>query len=453
MRDETSRWIERQLTSAPSGHTLNRRQVITADGAFAAYDNRNDDSQIISATRIGLIDIDSGETRDVYSVESPNAFGPGVGAVACHPNESRMIFIHGLRNCDSSRPYGVSRRFGAILEWDSARVDSNVASSVATAETRCFAGPWCPGMLRGGTHAHSWSGDGMCLSFTYNDALAAFFTMEDPSFRDLRTVGVMIPGEAPAVGMESDEEFNGRYFSVIVAAVTDTPTPGSDEIEVANEECWIGKGGYQRADGTIQEYAIAYQGFVRDERNQAVPEVFVVDLPPWHLLREHLCNDAKTLGARGAIRRLPTPSSLKPRRLTFTTNRSFPGVQGPRNWLVSTNDGAKVLFPMRDRRGIAQIACVPTTGGDIHLVSDLEYPIEGQIALSKDGNAALVCSNGSVVKIDLNTGVASALTKRLEADNGVEGAVHETRDGCLIYNRYVSNAAGRHLQVFKLSPV
>ena len=37
-------------------------------------------------------------------------------------------------------------------------------------DARDVTAPFTPGALRGGTHAHAWSGDGKWISFTYQDA-------------------------------------------------------------------------------------------------------------------------------------------------------------------------------------------------------------------------------------------------------------------------------------------
>ncbi len=44
------------------------------------------------------------------------------------------------------------------------------------------------------------------------------------------------------------------------------------------------------------------------------------------------------------------------RRLTFLENRLFPGVQGPRHWLVASPDGKFLYFLLRDLSGVVQLA-------------------------------------------------------------------------------------------------
>ena len=68
-------------------------------------------------------------------------------------------------------------------------------------------------------------------------------------------------------------------FSVIVAKVTENPQPGSDEIDKAFDEGWIGTKGYKKSDGKWQHRAIAFQGEVTNQDGTKKTEVFVLDLP------------------------------------------------------------------------------------------------------------------------------------------------------------------------------
>src|SRR5690606_28213760 len=97
--------------------------------------------------------------------------------------------------------------------------------------------------------------------------------------RDLRTVGIMVPGTVKVPFDGSLENNSGICFSVVVTDVTENPEPGSDAIDKAFDECWIGKSGYQKSDGTHQQRAIAFQGNVRNTEGETVTEIFVIDLP------------------------------------------------------------------------------------------------------------------------------------------------------------------------------
>src|SRR5690606_23517372 len=83
--------------------------------------------------------------------------------------------------------------------------------------------PSTPGALRGGTHAHTWSGRDNWISFTYNDHLIAEAAKTDNSLADLRTVGVMFPGEVKVPGTDSVENKSGTMYSVLLVPVVKEP--------------------------------------------------------------------------------------------------------------------------------------------------------------------------------------------------------------------------------------
>src|SRR5690606_15178433 len=102
----------------------------------------------------------------------------------------------------------------------------------------------------------------------------------DSSVKDLRTVGVMVPDHPVHVSYDASKENNsGEMFSVVVVKVTQHPEPGSDEIDKAFDEGWIGVKGYQKSDGSWQRRAIAFQGEVTKSDGTKKAEVFVTDLP------------------------------------------------------------------------------------------------------------------------------------------------------------------------------
>src|SRR5690606_10296582 len=147
-----------------------------------------------------------------------------------------------------SKPYGMTRRTGVAI-------DINHPGKPIFMDARDITPPFTQGALRGGTHAHSWSGDGRWVSFTYNDYVMEQLAKKDASIRDLRTVGIMVPGDVEVVQDNTLESNSGARFSVIVTEVTENPEWGSNEIDKAFDECWIGKAGYQRADGGWQAKA------------------------------------------------------------------------------------------------------------------------------------------------------------------------------------------------------
>lgn len=431
---------EQQLTTGHYGHTLNHTQVFSPDDQWIVYDTRNDDTHISRTCCIEEVNVETGEVVRLYSTANQTIHGPGVGAASWHPHQQKVIFIHGLQNCNEEKPYGFTRRFGAL-------VDSAHPGKMTHAEARKVTGEFLPGALRGGTHAHSWSGDGAWISFTYND-----FVMEKlqhssgGKVRDLRTIGVMSAARKVVVSDENAENFSGEYFAVLAATVTENPMPGSDEIEKAFDECWIGRDGYISADGSRQKHAIAFQGHVRHDDNSLVTEIFVADLP------EDITAAVEGNRLEGTDSTRPSvPEGVVQRRVTFTTNRKFPGVQGPRFWLRTSPDGSTIYFLMKDDHGVVQLWRVSVNGGEPGQVTRLQHSVQSQFNLSPDGKLMAIIADNSIWLTDVQTGDSRRVSQRWENSDAPVGAPIWNNKGSLIaYNRYVTSGSDRHLQIFTL---
>jgi hypothetical protein len=436
----------KQLTFENYGHTLNRRQSISADSRWAVYDTRNEDSQLARTHAIEMVCIESGEVVRLYSSETQSMHGPGVGAVAYHPIEDKIAFIHGLESCCDKAPYSASRRFGAIMEMNGSQGYVQAESRIVD-ET--ISGFGFYGNLSGGTHAHSWNRDGW-ISFTYNDAILEMESKDKPTtptLRDMRTVGFMQPKQewkpieldgivSPTVPTPStwsnSENWLGTYDAFLVASLCNDPKPGSDQIEQAIEECWVGN-----------RRQIAFQGTVRTRSNEAIQEIFLCELPS-------LASLSASKSAKRANRLCCVPGCIQ-HRLTHTQDRKYPGIQGPRNWLVASPDGETIYFPMKDDAGTSQVFRVDVLGGEVHQVSCLATPIEGQISINADGSQCAFLSDQRVCLLDVQTGKHRWVTDRVMHE--WTGAVQFTNDGQLVGNAYVTNNAGRILQIFVMSPV
>src|SRR5690606_14308950 len=207
---------EIQLTDEPAGHMLHNSQVFSKDGKWIVYDTRNHDTQIARTGTIEMVHVDTKETRVLYRTENQTAYGPGVGAATCSPAADRVLFIHGIRNADASRPYGVTRRTGVAIDVDH-------PGEPIFMDARDITPPFTEGALRGGTHAHSWSGDGKWISFTYNDYVMERLAKTDTTVQDLRTVGIMVPRHVEVDEDNTLENNSGTYFSVVVTDVTEHP--------------------------------------------------------------------------------------------------------------------------------------------------------------------------------------------------------------------------------------
>lgn len=430
---------EIQVTSGRYGHMINPIQIFSPDDEWIVYDTRNDQTHIGQTCCIEKVNVRSGEVVKLYSAPDQTPYGPGVGAVAWHPHNPRMIFIHGLLNCDVSRPYGFTRRFGALLH-DSA------PGRIAHAEARKISLPLVEGALRGGTHAYSWSSDGEWISFTYNDFLLEQLEKNDPAhYRDLRTIGVMAPVRKVTIEEESAENFSGQYFAVVAATVTPDPQPGSDEIEKAFDECWVGKDGYVNSEGVRQRRAVAFQGTVKSVNDSLVTEVFIADIPD----DITVSGDQPLCGT--PVSRTTVPRGLIQRRLTFTENRKFPGIQGPRCWLRSSPDGASIYFLMKDNQGIVQIFEVPSAGGEPRQVTSLEHSIQAQFNVSPDGKSIALIAGNSIWLTDIISGKTRRLTAcRRDEEAPVLAVVWNNGGNSLAFNKYVPAAGDWYLQIFRI---
>ena len=431
---------EVQITNSPYGHTLNSNQVFSPDDEWVVYDTRNDPTHINRTCCIEKVNVNTGEIAKLYSTRGQSLHGPGVGAASYHPLQNKIIFIHGLLNCDESQPYSFTRRFGAIL------IENN-SGVIHAAEARTIDPPLVPGALRGGTHAHSWSADGKWISFTYNDFLLEKLSSDPVSgVKDLRTIGVMSPAGPVNVEHESDENFSGEYFSAVVATVTENPAPGTDQIEKAFDECWIGTEGYVRMDGSRQRRAIAFQGNVKGDDGRLITEVFVTDIP------DDIARPQPGKMLEGTLSTRPTvPRGVDQRRITFTSNRKYPGLQGPRFWLRSSPDGSVIYFLMKDDKGVVQIYGVSVLAGEIWQVTSLSASIQGQFNISPDGNSIALLADNSVWICDVKTGKAQRVTeKRPDEAAPVIAVLWNKRGNTVVFNRYVDDNRGKHLQIFKV---
>lgn len=427
---------ETQLTHEARGHTLNNTQVFSPDDQWIVYDTRNHDTHLGQTCCIRMLNVQTGEDRLLYQTQNQTEHGPGVGAATFSPVQPRVLFLHGLRNADALLPYAMTRRTGVALAIDQPQVPHFM-------DGRDLTPPFIPGALRGGTHAHQWSGDGQRISFTYNDAIMEHLATTDPKVADLRTVGIMVPNQRVKVKSSNQaDEFDGEAFAVVVTGVTKDPRPGSDEIDRAFDETWIGTQGYQRPDGSRQKYAVAFQGNVRTTANQTVTEVFVVDLP------EDLTTSVPDQPLTGTTSTRPgSPVGVSQRRITFTER----GIEGPRHWLRSTPDGTLVGFLAKDAAGLTQLHGVSPTGGATRQLTHQEFSIQTPFNFSPDGDFVAYAADNSIFITDLRDGQAHRLTPRSADDNApINGVVWSNRGDRLVYNRYVSTSEGRYIQIFEV---
>ncbi|XZE42953.1 DUF3748 domain-containing protein [Pirellulaceae bacterium SH467] len=421
----------RLLTHRPAGHTLNRRQVLSLDRQWAIFDGRNDDPQIASTQSISRIHLPTGSIETLYETETQSEFGPGVGAAAYHPRENQAVFIHGVRNCNPERPYGIARRFGAI--WNHA------SSRIVPLEQRVVRRHPRLGELSGGTHAHSWSPDGRRVSFTYNDAL----TPDMP-----RTVGFSSlrlappPWDASSIEAEA-ENFPGQCASLLVCR-----PPTRHGILQALEECWVGND------------RIAFLGTVlRSPRSEErIQEIFLAQLPSDTELGKLLKESNQSESAKQDFHS-QWESMVQITRLTQLDHRKFPGIQGPRHWLVADLPRGRIFSLWRDDRGMPQIIEVDLESGASTPLTDLEFgvsesfsydPLTEQVAMVSNGSIHVFRrSDKSMHRIeeeDYNDSKGREIAEP-RWHGGYVGAPHPIDAENWLINRYVQLPEGAFLQI------
>ena len=393
---------ERQITRGPGGRILTNTGVWSPDSEWIGYDTRSDAAgESFNGDFIRMVNIKTGEVRDLY--QSKN--GAHCGVVTFHPHEEKVVFILGPENPTADWIYGPFHRQGVIVD-----TKNNAASNRAVnLDARDLTPPFTPGALRGGSHVHVWDAAGEWVSFTYEDhVLAQFKEKTAGNDINLRNVSVSVPVRPVRVSKDHARNHDAEYFTVIVTRTTANPKSGSDEIKKAYEEAWVGTHGCARGDGTRQRHALAFQGDVVTGDGKTISEVFLVDLP----------DDVTQPGdgpLAGTETRLPfPPKGCAQRRLTFTAQRKFPGLQGPRHWLRSSPDGSRIAFLMKDDSGIVQLWTVSPNGGLPKQVTRNEWSIASSFTWSLNGRQLAHVMDNSVCITDVASGKTKRLTSRTD---------------------------------------
>lgn len=412
------------LTVLPAGHTLHHNGVFSKDGQWIVFDGRNDDTKIGETSTIGIVHVGTGKEKILYRTQNQTIYGPGVGAASFSPVTDKVIFIHGLASANKEKPYAMSRRTAVGIAI-------NQPNHPFFYDARDINSPYTPGSLRGGTHSHSWSGDGQLISFTYNDELID---------ADLRMVGVMVPF-TKGVSVESAEgNNNGIMFSCVVTNVVRNPTPGSEQISKAFDECWVGENGYTLETGEHIPYAIAFQGNVLNTEGKQITEVFIVDID-----QEKILADSLAVGQSGE--RPQVPKGIQQRRITFSKK----GLSDTRHWLRSSPDGKFIYALAKDQNEFNQLAQIDVSTGDMTLLTSNPFSIDYSFNLNKEGTKIAYVAQNSVYIFDLITGVS---TKIINPEEGkiVGAPSFSPRDPLLVFNQYRKDRNGDTiLQIRKVS--
>lgn len=321
----------KQVTFAPRNHQLTNTRTWTPDSQWLVFDVRPSGASFTGET-IERVNVNSGAVETIYRATQ----GAHVGVVTVHPTQERYVFIHGPERPDAQWQYDFHHRRGVVAFQD----------TVENLDAMDITAPYTPGALRGGSHVHVYSPNGQLVSFTYNDHV---LHERDPAL-DLRNVGVAAPYGPVTPPGHHPREYGGSHWCVLVSRTTPTPAPGSDEINRAYEEGWVGN------------HALAFIGDTLAENGDKVPELFIVDLPQnearWKQPGgEPLAGTATTMPA--------PPAGVSQRRLTFTHHRRYPGlVNIPRHWVRANPQATSIAFLMRDDAGVVQLWLISPQGGE-----------------------------------------------------------------------------------------
>jgi dipeptidyl aminopeptidase/acylaminoacyl peptidase len=387
--------VEKQITFAPHGHILTNTGVWSPDSRWIVYDVRSDPAgDRFDSTVIERVNVASGEVQRLFETKN----GANCGVATCCPRDDRVVFIQGPEHPDQTWQYSAWHRRGVIVAASRPGIGT-------TLDARDLVPPFTAGALRGGTHVHTFSGDGQMVAFTYEDHLLQTAPAGTACERNQRNVGVSVAGQKVTVPPSHRRNHDGSHFTVLVTRTEDHPQPGSDEISRAFSDAWVGNDGYIRRDGTRQAKAIALQGEVVTASGVTINEVFIVDLP------YDLTQPGQYPLAGTPSRRPHPPRGTHQRRLTHTADRKYPGIQGVRHWLRSSPDGSQIAFLMKDDAGVTQLWTVSPSGGEPSQVTTNSQDVASAFSWSPDGRTVYFVMNQSVCATDLRSGNTVPLTE------------------------------------------
>ena len=393
--------IERQVTQGPGGRILTNTGVWSPDGEWIVYDTRSDAAgELFDGRRIEMVRVETGEVRVLYEA----ANGAHCGVATFHPREPMVVLILGPEKPTPDWTYNAWHRQGVIVDAFNPGRHRNL-------DARDIVPPFTAGALRGGSHVHVWNAAGDWISFTYEDHFLA--SSSSTEGENQRNVGVSVLGHPVKAKGDHPRNHDGEAFSVLVTSTTLRPKPGSDDVMRAFEEAWVGTGGYVRSDATRQPRALAFQGHVTTSRGDVISEAFLVDFP------EDLTRPGDGPLEGTTTRRPVPPRGVCQRRLTFTAERKYPGIQGPRHWLRSSPDGSQIAFLARDDSGVIQLWTISPNGGLPRQVTRNAHDIASAFTWSPDGEQVAHMMDGSVCQTHVATGETRRLTLRGSADSAL----------------------------------
>lgn len=350
----------RVISSGHDGRILSNINVWDPTSEWLLWDTRSDaKGDLFDGNRIMRTRVATGESQCLYL----STRGANCGVATYHPQDDRVVFIHGPENPTQDWQYGPSHRQGRLVDVRTPFISKNLdARHLSETPKR--------GALRGGTHVHVWHPQGCLLSSTYNDA------MVESSIRD---IAIHVPGfiDVPVLNVRNHI---GTYTSFIVSGTVTVAQPGSDDITRAYEEGWLGN-----------RSALAFIGDIRSITDERLSEVYIADV-------SNITSDSTpSMGTNG---RIAPPKGVTQRRLTHTTGTGSPRlVQQPRHWIRSCPAGDTVAAIMADRNGMPQVHTIDVKVGTIHQRTHIAGGVSSALSWSPDGTWIAVCAGNDVMSI------------------------------------------------------
>jgi Tol biopolymer transport system component len=138
------------------------------------------------------------------------------------------------------------------------------------------------------------------------------------------------------------------------------------------------------------------------------------------------------------------------RRLTFTTNRKHPGIQGPRHWPRSSSVSSQIAFLMRDDNSNAQLWTLSLEGGAPHQVTHFPFDINSAFSWHPDGEHIAVIADGSVWTINTNNSETRQLTVAIKDELAPRGeaCIFSPNGKHIAYVQPVSRGHATYNQIF-----
>jgi Protein of unknown function (DUF3748) len=433
---------QRQLTEYPGNHLLTNIGVWSPDAHWLVYDTRTSlDGSVFDGLTIERVNVHSGRVEQLYRATA----GAHCGVATYHPILDQVVFILGPEHPTADWQYGPAHRQGVLVDCTRPNLARNL-------DARNLVAPFTPGALRGGTHVHTFSPDGSLVASTYEDAVLqqqaaekAYDTLAETSQKNLRGVAVSLVGNPVTVPQTHCRNHCGEAFTVLATRLHDQPQPGSDQISRACEEGWIGVNGYLRADGTRQSRALAFQGSVVAETGAPLVEAFVLDLPEQPL---KLVGTNPELAGTSTTRPQP-PAAVQQRRLTFTSNRRFPGLSGPRHWLRSSPDGSSIAFLAKAEDGTVQLFSVDPGQAQVRQITQGVHSVSSAFSFSPCGNLIACVADSSVFIAEVHSNHMRRLTPRdASCPPRAEACVFSPCGQRVAFMRTLRNAGGEFNQLF-----